>query len=383
MSDGSTPTAAAQKPVATEIDVGSGEAAPNPMRKVILIALVLLIVLFAYHVLSDRYTPYTSQARVETFMAQVAPEVAGDVQQVGVKDNSVVRKGQLLFRIDPEPYQLAARSAEANLSAALQAADVSVADIAAARAQVRKQSVDLAASRQLGKIVTDLVKERALAETQGIRARADTAKTAADVTKAEADLRRAEANLGAPGFANSKVKQAVAALEQARLDLKNTEIRAPANGIVTNLRLATGQYVAPGQPLLSFLDSGARWISADMRENQLGNVKPGQDVTIALDIKPGKLFRGKVHSIGWGVSQGDEAPTGQLASNPPDQGWLRDPQRFPVRILVLPDEAKEAGIDVGRSGAQANVMIFANDGSIMNPIGRFWIKVVALLSYLQ
>ena len=371
------------QPVATEIDVGSATPPANPMRKVIIFALVLLLVLFAYHVLSDRYTPYTSQARVETFLTQVAPEVAGDVQQVAVRDNSRVRKGQLLFRIDPEPYQLAVRSAEANLSVSLQAADVSVADVAAARAQIRKQSVDLAASRQLGKIVTDLVDERALAATQGIRARADIGKTEADVTKAQADLRRAQANLGAPGFSNPKVRQAVAALEQARLDLRNTEVRAPADGIVTNLRLASGQYVGPGQPLLSFLESGARWISADLRENQLGNVLPGQDVTIALDIKPGKLFRGKVHSIGWGVSQGDEAPTGQLSANPPDQGWLRDPQRFPVRILVLPDEAKDAGIDVGRSGAQANVIIFANDGSIMNPIGRLWIRLVALFSYLQ
>jgi multidrug resistance efflux pump len=372
-----------QQPVATEIDVGTAKPPANPMRKVILIALGLLLVLFTYHVLADRYTPYTSQARVETFMTQIAPEVAGDVQQVAVRDNGRVRKGELLFRIDPEPYQLAVRSAEANLSVALQAADVSVADVAAAQAQLRKQSVDLAASRQLGKIVTDLVDQRALAATMGIRSRADIGKTEADVVKAQADLRRAEANLGAPGFANPKVKQAVAALEQARLDLRNTEVRAPSDGFVTNLRLAAGQYVAPGQPLLSFLESGPRWISAEMRENQLGNVQPGQEVRIALDIKPGKLFRGKVHSIGWGVSQGDEAPTGQLAAMPADQGWLRDPQRFPVRILVLPDEAKDAGIDLGRSGAQANVIIFANDGSIMNPIGRFWIKLVALLSYLQ
>jgi multidrug resistance efflux pump len=120
-----------------------------------------------------------------------------------------------------------------------------------------------------------------------------------------------------------------------------------------------------------------------MRENQLGNVRPGQDVTIALDILPGKLFRGTVHSVGWGVSQGDEAPSGQLSTVPADQGWLRDPQRFPVRIQVLPDEVKKAGIDVGRSGAQANVIVFTQDKSIMNPIGRLWIKVIALLSYLQ
>lgn len=381
MTDGTQ--AAAPQAVATEIDVGTAAPPPNPMRKIILVALGVLLFLFVYHVLSDRYTPYTSQARVETFLTQVAPEVAGDVLDVGVKDNGAVKKGQLLFRIDPEPYQLAVRSAEANLSVALQAADVSVADVAAAQAQIIKQRADLSASRQLGGIVSSLVGKRALPETQGIRAHADTAKSEADLTRAQADLRKAMANLGAPGLSNPKVRQALAALDQARLDLRNTEVRAPSDGTVTNLRLAPGQYVTPGQPLLSFLERGPRWISADMRENQLGNVKPGQDVTIALDIKPGKLFRGRVHSVGWGVSQGDEAPTGQLASQPDDQGWLRDPQRFPVRILVLPDEAKEAGIDVGRSGAQANVIIFANDGSIMNPIGRLWIKVIAMLSYLQ
>ena len=353
------------------------------MRKVILVALLLLLILFVYHVLSDRYTPYSSQARVETFMTQIAPEVAGDVLKVGVKDDGVVKKGALLFRIDPEPYAIAVRSAEANLAVALQGADVSVADVAAAQAQIRKQHVDLSANRQLGAIVTGLVDKKALAQTNQIRSDAEIGKTAADLTKAQADLRRAEANLGAPGYANPKVKQAVAALEQARLNLRMTDVVAPANGAVTNLRLASGQYVAPGQPLLSFLEVGPRWISADFRENQLGNVKPGQDVLIAFDILPGKLFRGRVASIGWGVSQGDEAPTGQLAPQPQDQGWLRDPQTFPVRILVLPDEAKEAGIDVGRSGAQANVIIFANDGSIMNPIGRLWIKIVALLSYLQ
>ena len=378
----SAPVASGQA-VATEIDVGSAKPPANPLRKVILTALLLLLFLFVYHVLSDRFTPYSSQARVETFLTQVAPEVAGDVQEMLVRDNSPVRKGQLLFRIDSEPYDVALRSAQANLSVALQAADVSEADVAAARAQLRKQRVDLQASRELGGIVTDLVNQRALAETQGIRARAEVAKTAADVTRAQADLRKAEANLGATGMNNPKVRQALAAVAQARLDIRNTEVRAPADGIVTNLRLAAGQYVAPGQPLLSFLENGPRWISAEMRENQLGNVKRGQKVTIALDVLPGRLFHGEVHSVGYGVSQGDEAPTGQLSTSPKETGWLRDPQRFPVRILMLPGEAKKAGIDTGRSGAQANVIIFTSDKSLMNPLGRLWIKLVALLSYLQ
>ena len=375
------------KPAPTEIDVGTAASAPeqrsNPMRKVIGIAILIILVLFVYHVVADRFTPYTSQARVETFLTQVAPEVGGDVIDVSVVDNGAVRKGQVLFRIDPEPYQLAAQSAEANLSVALQAADVSVADVAAARASLQKQTVDLAANRKLGKIVTDLVDKKALAETNAIRALSDIGKTEADRDKARADLRAAIANLGAPGRGNPKVKQAIAALAKAQLDLRNTTIVAPADGIVTNLRLAPGQFVAPGQPLLGFLERGPRWISADMRENQLGNVRPGQDVRIAFDIRPGKLFRGKVQSIGWGISQGDEAPTGQLASVDSQTGWLRDPQRFPVRIMVPPDETKRAGIDLGRSGAQANVIVFTDDHSLLNPVGRIWIKLVALLSYLQ
>jgi multidrug resistance efflux pump len=370
--------------VATEIEVGPVKAAPtNPMRKIMLTAIALLLILFAYHVLSDRFTPYTSQARVETFLTQVAPEVSGDVLGVDVKDNGRVTKNQLLFRIDPEPYEIALKAAEANLAVALQGADVSVADVSAARAQIAKQRADLAASRELNNIVTNLVAKHALAETQGIRSKADKAKTEADLVGAQADLRKAIAGLGAPGLRNPKVRQALAALDVARLDLRNTRVVAPSTGIVTNLRLAPGQYVTPSQPLLSFLESGPRWISADMRENQLGNVRPGQEVMIALDVLPGKLFKGRVSSVGWGVSQGDEAPNGQLSTMPKEQGWVRDPQRFPVRILILPNEAERAAIDVGRSGAQANVIIFTSNKSLMNPIGRFYMKAVSIISYLQ
>jgi len=370
---------------AATIEPEAAPAAPprNPMRTVILIVLAVLLALFVYRVLSDRYTPYTSQARVETFLTQISSEVPGDVVEVGVKDNSPVRKGQLLFRIDPEPFQVAVRSAEANLSVALQAADVSVADVASAQAQIQKERADLGATRELNAIVGGLVNKKALAETQGIRSRADVQMTSADLNKAQADLRRAQANLGAPGMRNPKVRQALAALDQARLDLRNSKVVAPADGIVTNLRLARGQYVGAGQPLLSFLETGPRWISADMRENQLGNIRPGQAVLVAFDIQPGKLYKGKVHSVGWGVSQGDEAPTGQLPTVQTAQGWIRDPQRFPVRVLLLPDKQNEPEFDLGRSGSQANVIVFTEDNPIMNPLGRLWIKVVALLSYLQ
>ena len=356
---------------------------PNPVRKIILVALLLLLALFTYSVLSDRFTPYSSHARVDTFLVQIAPEVAGQVVAVSARENAHVRKGDVLFRINSQPYEIAVQAAEANLAAALQDADVSQADVVASRALLQKQRVDLDASQKLGKIVTDLVSERALPQTDAIRVDADIGKTQADVAKAAADVKRAEANLGAPGVANAKVRQAIAALHQAQLDLRNTTVVAAADGVVTNVRLSPGQYVATGQPLLSFLEGGPRWISANLRENQLGNVAPGQQVLVALDFIPGELFRGRVRSVGWGIKQGDEAPTGQLPDVPSDQGWLREPQRFPVQVQLIHKDSARTGIDAGRSGAQANVIIFTSRQSLLNPVGRLWIRAITLLSYLQ
>jgi multidrug resistance efflux pump len=288
----------------------------------------------------------------------------------------------VLFRIDREPFEIAVRSAEANLAAALQSADVAEVEIQVALAQLNKQRVDLATSRELGGIVTNLVDQGALARTIGIRAESDTAKSEADLVRGQAEVVRARRRLGESGSDNSAVRQSAAALEQARLNLRNTTAVAPADGVVTNLRLAVGQYVSTGQPLLSFINDGPRWISADMRENQLGNVDPGNRVLVVLDEEPGKLFEGRVDSIGWGVTQGDETPTGQLPNVQTANGWLREPQRFPVRIVLQPDDEGDK-LAAGRSGAQANVIVLTDDASILNPIGWLWIRLVSWLSYLR
>lgn len=376
--------AADETPVPVEeVVVEERPAKPkSPARKIVLVTLAVLLAFYIYEVVADRVTPYTSQAAVDTFLVQIAPEVAGQVQQVPVTDNRTVRKGQVLFRIDPEPFEIAERSAEANLASALQSADVAEVEIEVARAALNKQRVDLAASRELGGIVNDLVGEGALARTSGIRANADTAKSVADVRRGEAEVVSAQRRLGATGAQNVAVRQAMAALDQARLDLRNTTVIAPEDGVVTNLRLANGQFVNKGQPLLSFMNAGPRWISAEMRENQLGNVKPGNRVMVVLDEQPGTVFEGVVDSIGWGITQGDEAPTGQLPSVQAPAGWLREPQRFPVRILLKPTKQGDE-LSGGRSGAQANVMIVTDDNSILNPIGWLWIRAVAWLSYLR
>ena len=384
------PTQPQADPEAVSTSAGARPPSPDPaaasarkVRRIVRVTLGVLLALFVYHLFADRITPYTSQATIGTFLVQIAPQVSGPVVAVGVRDNSQVKKGQLLFRIDPMPFEIALRAAEANLAVAGQGADASAADVRVAEAQLRGQRVDLAASQQLGRIVLDLSAKKALSETSAIRARADIAKTRAALSRAEAEAERARVRLGQVGNDNAQVRQALAAVEQARLDLRNSTVVAPADGAVTNLRLSPGQFANRGQPVLSFLAGGTRWVTAAMRENQLGNIAPGNRAYIVFDDYPGRVFPAHVESIGWGIAQGGEAPTGQLPDVTAPSGWLREPQRFQVRIVLDPPADASEKLPPGRSGAQASVVVQTRERSLMNPLSRLWIWMVAKLSYLQ
>jgi multidrug resistance efflux pump len=357
-------------------------AQANPARRVFLIAIVLLFGVIAFKVIADRLTPYTAQAAVDAPLAQIAPQVAGQVVRIDVIDNAHVKKGQLLFEIDPEPFQIAERTAEANLEAALQAATVSELDIDYASADLDKQRVDNATSQELGAIVLDLAQKKAVSETSAIRARSDMKVTHANVVRAEVELQRAKERLGKPGNDNAKVRQAMAALEAAQLDLRNTRVLAPADGVITNLQLRAGQFVNRGAPLLSFIAGGPRWVTAAMRENQLGNIRPGDKALVVYDEQPGHVFKAHVDSLGWGVAQGSDTPTGQLPDISAPSGWLREPQRFPVRVVIDP-VGKDDLQPNGRSGAYANVVVLTEHAGVFNPLARVWIRVVSWLSYLR
>lgn len=373
---GVQPAEAAQRPA-------PADAAARRVRRIVRVTIGVLLALFVYHLFADRITPYTAQATVDTFLVQIAPEVSGPVISVDVPDNREVKKGQVLFRIDPAPFEIALRAAEANLAVATQTAEASAADVRVADAQLRRQHVDLAASEQLGKIVLDLSAKKALSETSAIRARADIAKTRADITRAEAEAQRARIRMGEAGDGNAQVRQAQTAVEQARLDLARSTIMAPADGAVTNLRLSPGQFASRGQPVLSFIAAGPRWVMAAMRENQLGNIAAGNRAYVVFDDHPGSVFPAHVESVGWGIAQGGEAPTGQLPTLDAPRGWLREPQRFPVRVVLDASSGAAGTLPPGRSGAQANVVVLTRESSLMNPLARLWIGIVALLSYLQ
>jgi multidrug resistance efflux pump len=378
---------AAQAPPA-DVGASASEEAPakparDPVRTVTLGVLIALAMLFIYHVASDRVTPYTSQANNEVFLVQIAPRVSGQVIEVGARDNQRVHKGQVLYRIDPEPFLIAVKAAEANLALATQNVNVSKADVRSMQATLSKQKTDLEATQILGNIVFDLTKERALSETDSIKARAEIDKSKADVARGEAELERARVKLGPPGEDNPQVRQARVALEKARLDLQYTTVTAPAEGVITNLRLSVGQFVSVGQPGLSFIDADSVWLTAYLRENQLRDVAPGNEVRVAFDFQPGRVFSGRVESVGWGVTKGGEAPAGTLPQVQSQQGWVRDPQRFPVRISLRGEDNGPLQDLPLRNGAQANVLILTDsDAWLLNPLGRLWLRVISWLRYI-
>lgn len=354
----------------------------DPVRTITKGVLIALLVLFIYHVASDRVTPYTSQSNIEVLLVQIAPRIAGPVIEVGARDNERVTRGQVLYRIDPEPFEIAVRAAEANLALVEQNINVSTAEVRSTQAMLNKQRTELAVNEELGDIVFGLTKEKALSESDAIRARSEIQRAKADVARGEAELESSRQKLGPPGDQNPQMRQARSALEQARLDLAYTTVIAPADGMITNLRLSVGQYVNRGQPVMSFIEGDSVWLTAYLRENQLGKVAPGNKVRVAFDLLPGRVFDGKVDSVGWGVTRGGEAPAGTLPDVQSAKGWLRDPQRFPVRIALEAEASSALGNLPLRNGAQANVLILTNPNSwLLNPLGRMWLRIVSWMSY--
>ena len=356
----------------------------DPVKTITKGVLIALLVLFIYHVASDRVTPYTSQSNIEVLLVQIAPQVSGQVVEVAIHDNERVKKGQLLYRIDPEPFEISLRAAEANLALVQQNLKVSSEQVRSSQASLTKQRTELETSKKLGGIVFDLTREKALSETDSIRARSEIDRATSDLARAQAELESAKQKLGPPGDANPQLQQARAALAQARLDFTNTTVVAPADGMITNLRLSKGQYANRGQAVMSFIEGNSVWLTAYLRENQLSRVAPGNAVRVTFDLLPGTVFEGHVDSVGWGVTNGNsEAPAGTLPDVQSQQGWLRDPQRFPVRIALKEEASNALGNLPLRNGAQANVLILTNpDSWLLNPIGRAWLRIVSWLSYL-
>lgn len=342
----------------------------------------LIALLLGWYLLADRLTPYSSQARVQAFVVPIAAEVAGQIQRVHVRDNQDVAAGDPLFEIDPEPYEIALAKARSDYQTVLsgvkagnEGVKAAEAALMAMRAAYDNAAKDAARQERLYREDPGAISVRRLEVAQASR---ETAKS--QVAAAEADVRRAIEAAGASGDDNSQLLSARSAVHKAELDRANTRVVAPGRGLITDLRTDAGQFIGAGAPAMTLIAIHDVWISADLTENNLGNVQPGDRVAILLDSLPGRLFEGEVRSIGYGVSDGKSQPAGTLPSVDNNRDWLRQAQRFPVKVAFKEGDLPPA--DGLRVGGQADVMIYAADNGLMNLLGGLYIRLMSLCSFL-
>ncbi|HEY5743598.1 MAG TPA: HlyD family secretion protein [Terrimicrobiaceae bacterium] len=252
-----------------------------------MVALAIVAVLVFYWRYSTR--PWTRDAQVRANVVGIAPRVAGPIIQIPIKDNQAVKKGDLLFEIDPATFQAALDNAQAKLKQA-QAEEI--------RAQ------------------QEFARQTSLYETKTNDLR-DVQNAQDSYAAAIADTAAAEANL-----------------ETAKLNLDYTKVFAPVDGYLTNINTSAGTYVNEGEQLLALVDSSSFWIAAYFKETQLRNIREGASVKITLmghDFEP---FAGQIISIAWGIYLQDGSTVQLLPTVSQTIDWVRLPNRFPVRIHV-------------------------------------------------
>jgi len=343
--------------------------------------LAVCIVIFIWYLIGDRYTPYTGQARVRGYVVPIVPQVSGEVTEVAVGLNSPVEAGDVLVKILSKDYELAVADAEAALETAGQDMGASTADVGSATAAVAEATAALELAESQRVRIEKAFTSAAVSEADLDKARSNVELSKAQLENSKQALEQAKQKLGQEGRNNPRLVAAQAALEDAQLDLQRTVLRAPQDGGVTNVRIEKGQYANAGQPLMTFIGARTAWIEAYMRENSLGRVKPGDTVDIVLDVRPGKIFKGTVQSMGYGVDWGDVDNASVLPAIKGSKDWLRDPQRFPVVISFNHEELRGKGLL--REGGQADVVVYTGENVILNTVGRIWIRIVSWFSYVQ
>jgi multidrug resistance efflux pump len=347
------------------------------------VALVILLSL-TWYLLADRFTPYTTQARVQGYVVGVAPKVAGMVIEVWVRNNQDVEEGQQLFAIDASQYQIALDKANSDLANARRQVGAGSATVEAARANLAAaQANELKARQDASRL------ERLRAEDPGTISlrrleisQATLVQARAQVRAAEADIQRAIEQMGGADAENNTILDtALTAVDKAKLDFANTVVTAPSSGIITDLRTDVGLFAGTGSPVVTLIAIHDVWISAEFTENNLGHLRQGSPVEILFDALPGRIFTGKVRSIGLGVSAGQAPPPGTLPAIDNDRNWLRQAQRFPVIIGF--DPAQDPALrEQLRVGGQASVMAFSEGHGVLELLGRAYLRLMSLLSYL-
>lgn len=357
------------------------------MKKFLPYLLLFTMGVFSINLIADRLTPYTNNARVKAIMIPVTPQVSGYISTMAVSNYDEISKGATIFQIDPLPYEIAVRSAEAELEQTIQdlgvnAASVAIAQSNAVKARVSYKNIGVQFERVQELRAKGLVSQ---ASVDDKRSELSQSKQLLDV--ANSTLKRSKEELGINGLENPKVKGALAALEIAKLNLEWTTLIAPSKGTIVDLKVSEGTFAKATEPVMTFISGEDIWIDTFLTENNLGHISIGDKVDVVLDAHPGEVFSGKVASLNAGVSSETfnfgSASTVGLPSVPRMTGWMRDPQRFPVRVVL--DDPKAGSLNSSvllRLNGQADIIIYTKESNeFFDALAKVWISILSYLSY--
>ena len=280
------------------------------------------------------YFPQTDDAYVRANIVHVAPRVSGPIVDLPIHDNQHVRKGELLFVVDPRPYQAALQMAQARLE--LTDLDIKALDNAIAAAKARQTQLEAGAryDKEYLDRLMPLLKEQFVTADQVYNARSKLAAAQAGVDNARNEVYKAQNQLGQFGDINARRKAAQAAVYDARLNVDYCYVRAPFDAYVTNLNIAAGEYANQGKQVVSLVDNRIWYVMANFRENFLARIEPGMTAEVYLISYRNHRFRGRVQGVGWALFQDNGATIEGLPRVASTLNWVRLSQRFPVRITL-------------------------------------------------
>jgi len=366
-------------PEAIETPVAEPEKPSRSRKKARRIGLGLFVALggaIAWYPLSDHQAPFASGGSVMGNVTQIAARVAGPVAEVLVSDNSSVKAGDPLFRIDDTTFNMDVAQAEAQLD--LTSTNISSASAAIPAAEAKMSQAEVALTTAEDAVTrARQMHERGLAtDAQLTQAEGNFQTAELNVAAAKAELTRVTTSAGALDDTNPNYRAAKAGVEKARFALDSTTVVAPTDGHVSNLLLTQGQFVAAGSPVMTFISGDRGSVIVDFRENQLVNVEPGDKALVVFEAAPGRRFEATVDSIAWGISSG-RTSNGGLAQSSTDTRWFPPARKIPVRVTI--DNPAELPANV-RLGSEAAALILPDEGGLVPTIASFMLSLSSVMS---